>query len=87
MIYKLRVGVRRIISLLFTSSEMSNPLIRRVSLTFGPRILETLVKHYFARVIRDGSKAPVPLQRDELLYDAAFNLVKVLVFCLAPESY
>lgn len=67
---------------------MSNPLTRRVGLTFGPRILETLVKHYFARVVRDGSKAPVPLRRDELLYDAAFNIVKVLlVFCFARESY
>jgi acetyl esterase/lipase len=47
-----------------------------VSLKFGPLFLETLVKHYFARVVSDGSKAPVPLQREELLYDAAFNIVK-----------
>jgi hypothetical protein len=66
---------------------MSNPHTRRVSLKFGPLFLETLVKHYFARVVSDGSKAPVPLQREELLYDAAFNIVKVrLVFRLARES-
>ncbi|KAF8267914.1 hypothetical protein EI94DRAFT_1728993 [Lactarius quietus] len=55
---------------------MSNSLTRRVSLTFGPLFLETLVKHYFARVVSDGSKAPVPLRRDALLYDEAFNIVK-----------
>jgi hypothetical protein len=72
---------------LSTSSEMSNPLTRRVSLKFGPLFLEALVKHYFAKVVSDGSKAPVPLRREELLYDAAFNIVKVcLVFCLTRES-
>ncbi|KAF8260354.1 hypothetical protein EI94DRAFT_1829826 [Lactarius quietus] len=55
---------------------MSNSLTRRVGLTFGPLFLETLVKHYFSRVVSDGSKAPIPLRRDELLYDAAFNIVK-----------
>ena len=67
---------------------MSNSLTRRVSLTFGPLFLETLVKHYFARVVSDGSKAAVPLRRDALLYDEAFNIVKVLlVVRFASESY
>jgi hypothetical protein len=47
-------------------------------LTVGPLFLETLVKHYFARVIKDGSKSGVPLRNEELLYDEAFNIVKVL---------
>jgi len=58
--------------------DMPNTLIGRVGLTVGPLFLETLVKHYFARVIRDGSKLGVPLRSEELLYDEAFNIVKVL---------
>lgn len=46
-------------------------------MTIGPLFLETLVKHYFTRVIRDSDKSPVPLRREELLYDEAFNIVKV----------
>jgi hypothetical protein len=57
---------------------MPNTLISRVGLTVGPLFLETLVKHYFARVIKDSSKSGVPLRSEELLYDEAFNIVKVL---------
>ncbi len=46
-------------------------------MTVGPLFLETLVKHYFARVIKDGRKSGVPLRSEELLYDEAFNIVKV----------
>jgi hypothetical protein len=63
--------------------HMPNSLTRRVGLTIGPLFLETLVKHYFARVIRDSSKSGVPLRNEELLYDEAFNIVKVSLFrCL-----
>ncbi|KAI9460342.1 hypothetical protein F5148DRAFT_1216989 [Russula earlei] len=55
---------------------MPNSLTRRVGLTVGPLFLETLVKHYFARVVKDASKPGVPLLREELLYDEAFNIVK-----------
>jgi hypothetical protein len=57
---------------------MPNSLTRRASLTLGPLFLETLVKHYFARVVSDSSKTGVPLRKEELLYDEAFNIVKVL---------
>lgn len=57
---------------------MPNTLISRVGLTVGPLFLETLVKHYFSRVVKDGSKSAVPLRSEELLYDEAFNIVKVL---------
>ncbi|KAI0253632.1 hypothetical protein BJV78DRAFT_1152772 [Lactifluus subvellereus] len=53
---------------------MPNSLTRRVSLTAGPLFFETLVKHYFARVVRDSSKTGVPLRKEELLYDEAFNI-------------
>lgn len=66
---------------------MPNTLISRVGLTVGPLFLETLVKHYFARVIKDGSKSAVPLRSEELLYDEAFNIVKVLSGATRPILY
>ena len=67
---------------------MPNLLTTRTTLTAGPLFLETLVKHYFARVVSHGSKSAVPLRREELLYDEAFNIVKVLpAIRLAYESY
>jgi hypothetical protein len=67
---------------------MPNRLTTRTTLTTGPLFLETLVKHYFARVVSDGSKTGVPLRREELLYDEAFNIAKVLLAVyLARESY
>jgi hypothetical protein len=67
---------------------MPNRLTTRTTLTIGPLFLETLVKHYFARVASDGSKSAVPLRREALLYDEAFNIVKVLpALRLARESY
>jgi hypothetical protein len=67
---------------------MPNLLTTRATLTTGPLFLETLVKHYFAKVVSHSSKTGVPLRREELLYDEAFNIVKVLptVF-LTCESY
>jgi hypothetical protein len=55
---------------------MPNLLTTRATLTTGPLFLETLVKHYFAKVVSHGSNTGVPLRREELLYDEAFNIVK-----------
>jgi hypothetical protein len=58
---------------------MVNTLTRQVGATFGPIVLETLVKHYFERLrkeVPDG-KNSTNLRQDELLYDQAFNIVKV----------
>ncbi|KAI9441922.1 hypothetical protein H4582DRAFT_1811008 [Lactarius indigo] len=55
---------------------MSNSLTRRASLSVGPIFLETLVKHYFARVAGDNSKNSVPLRKEVLLYDEVFNIAK-----------
>jgi hypothetical protein len=58
---------------------MVNTLTRQVGATFGPIVLETLVKHYFERLrkeVPDG-KNTTRLRQDELLYDQAFNIVKV----------
>jgi hypothetical protein len=70
-------STHRSLSSILSTSNMPNSLTRRVGLTIGPLFLETLVKHYFARVIRDGSKLGVPLLSEELLYDEAFNIAKV----------
>ena len=58
---------------------MPNLLTTRVTLNTGPLFFGTLFKHYFARVVSDGSKIGVPLRREELLYDEAFNIAKVLL--------
>lgn len=55
---------------------MVNALTRKVGVTFGPIVLETLVKHYFERLRRD-APGKTQLRQDELLYDQAFNVVKV----------
>lgn len=54
-------------------------LTREAGIKIGPVLLETLVKHYFERILRDDSqlKDLPQLRQDELLYDEAFNIVKV----------
>ena len=57
---------------------MVNTLTRQVGATFGPIVLETLVKHYFERLRKEvHGKNTTRLRQDELLYDQAFNIVKV----------
>jgi hypothetical protein len=67
---------------------MPNRLTTRATLQTGPLFFGTLVKHYFSRVVSDSSKTGVPLRREELLYDEAFNIAKVLLaIYLARESH
>ena len=57
---------------------MVNALTRKTGLTLGPIILETLVKHYFERLARESeSEDTTRLRKEELLYDEAFNIIKV----------
>ncbi|KAG6332273.1 hypothetical protein ID866_6813 [Astraeus odoratus] len=59
---------------------MSNALTRQAGLQLGPVVLETLVHHYFDRIKKENKKngkAVTKLRQDELLYDQAFNIVKV----------
>ncbi len=57
---------------------MVNTLTAEASLITGPVVLGTLVKHYLERLKRDATKKPTTqLRRDELLYDEAFNVIKV----------
>jgi hypothetical protein len=69
-----------------------NALTRNVGLRVGPIVLETLVKHYFERIkesVQTSAKEAngkegdsedlVQLRQDELLYDEAFNIIKVRI--------
>lgn len=59
---------------------LSNPLTRKVGLRVGPIVLETLVKHYFERIKLDAqhkNNGTRTIRQDELLYDEAFNVIKV----------
>ena len=59
---------------------MVNSLTRATGVKLGPLLLETLVKHYFERLVKDskdGLKATTKLRKEELLYDEAFNIAKV----------
>lgn len=60
---------------------MVNSLTRKAGVKLGPLLLETLVKHYFDRLVNENEsqgRTMTQLRRDELLYDEAFNIVKVL---------
>jgi hypothetical protein len=60
---------------------MANSLTRTAALKIGPVVFGTLLKHYFDRVrnerATDDGPAITQLRQDELLYDEAFNIVKV----------
>lgn len=59
---------------------MVNSLTRQAGVKLGPLLLETLVKHYFDRLVKESEsqgRAMTKLRQDELLYDEAFNIVKV----------
>jgi hypothetical protein len=59
---------------------MVNSLTREASVKFGPILLETLLRHYFDRIVKEnasGDRLTTQLRKDELLYDEAFVVVKV----------
>ena len=57
---------------------MVNALTRHTGFTLGPIVLETLIKHYFERVAKETeSEETTKLRKEELLYDEAFNIIKV----------
>jgi hypothetical protein len=53
-----------------------NALARHAGLKIGPVLLETLIKRYFDRV--KDMQANNDLKHDELMYDAMFNVIKVM---------
>jgi hypothetical protein len=58
-----------------------NTLTGEAGLKLGPLLLETLLKHYFERLGQSASQkeqdTTVPLRKEDLLYDEAFQIVKV----------
>jgi hypothetical protein len=54
-----------------------NGLTGSAGFKLGPVLFETLVKHYFERVGSAEREGFVQLRKDEILYDEAFNVVKV----------
>lgn len=63
------------------TNTMVNTLAGKAGLKLGPVLLETLVKHYFERLGHEHDEKTklqtTQLRKDELLYDEAFNVVKV----------
>ena len=67
---------------------MVNALTRKAGLSLGPIIFETLLKHYFDRIAKDHeSEESTRLRREELLYDEAFNIVKVRLYALPVSLF
>lgn len=58
---------------------MVNSLTREAEAKLGPLLLETLVKHYFDRLVKDNVDGSTKLRQNELLYDEVFIVVKVRV--------
>ncbi|GJE91355.1 alpha/beta hydrolase [Phanerochaete sordida] len=61
---------------------MVNALTRQAGIQLGPLLLETLVKHYFDRLVNEDEsqgRAMTKLRQEELLYDEAFNVVKTFL--------
>lgn len=65
---------------------MVNALLGEAGLKFGPILFETLIKHYFEHLSKeknaldskdDHYNARTKLQREKLLYDEAFSVIKV----------
>lgn len=60
---------------------MPSALTRDVGFKIGPVLLEVLAKHYFEKRKENGdSPESVKLRKDEILFDEAFNLVKVSTY-------
>jgi hypothetical protein len=66
---------------------MVNTLTGSAGFKLGPVLFETLVKHYFERVGTTQSEEFVQLRKDEILYDEAFNVVKVCAPLIVPCFY
>lgn len=58
---------------------MSNALTRQAGAQLGLVALRTLLHHYLDRhVDKNNGSAITQLRQDELLYDEAFNIIKVV---------
>ncbi|KAH9944756.1 lipase/ esterase [Amylocystis lapponica] len=56
-----------------------NSLTRQAGIRLGPLLLQTLIKHYFERTLKEHAEGATQLHQDELLYDAAFKVIKTFL--------
>lgn len=54
-----------------------NSLFSQAGFKLGPLLLDTLVKHYAERILKERGDGVTQLSQDELLYDEVFHVVKV----------
>jgi hypothetical protein len=52
-------------------------LTQTTGLKLAPLFLQTLVRHYYGKVVKDANSSRVPLRDEELLYDEVFYITKV----------
>ncbi|TFY61715.1 hypothetical protein EVJ58_g4334 [Rhodofomes roseus] len=63
-----------------------NSLLGQAGLRLGPLLLETLVKHYFERIVDERGDGVTDLSRQELLYDQAFHVIKTFLDAASKSS-
>jgi hypothetical protein len=51
-------------------------LTQTTHLKLAPLFLQTLVRHYYSKVVKDANSPRVPLRDEELLYDEVFFIAK-----------
>ena len=54
-------------------------LAQTTGLKIAPLFLQSFVKHYYGKVVKDPSSSRVSLRDEELLYDQVFFFVKVCI--------
>ena len=54
-------------------------LVKTAGLKLAALFVQSLVRHYYGKVIKDPNNPRVPLHDEELLYDQVFYIVKVCV--------
>lgn len=54
-------------------------LTQRTGLKIAPLFLQSFVKHYYGKVVKDPSSSRVSLRDEELLYDQVFSVIKQLM--------
>ncbi|KAI0919010.1 hypothetical protein AcV5_002037 [Taiwanofungus camphoratus] len=56
-----------------------NSLLSQAGFKLGPLLLDTLVKHYAERILKERGDGVTQLSQDELLYDEVFHVVKTFL--------
>jgi hypothetical protein len=54
-------------------------LTQTAGLKLAPLFVQSLVRHYYDKVVKDPHSPRVPLRDEELLYDQVFSIAKVCV--------